>query len=596
MIEIKNLDAKRYFSILLSILLLSDLMILLNISFLRQILGFLFLTILPGFLILNALKLEKLYFLEKFILSWGLSISFLMFFGLLVNNSFFDLGYSTPLATIPLLISFNLAFIILAIIGYRINKDTVFSLPQLNLTTSEKAFLIVPVLFPALSIFGIHIMNTTDNNTILMFLLFLIPIYVAFVCFFNHKFPKRHYPVVIFLISLSILLMLSLTSNHLIGRDTHAEYHLFRITMDNLHWNIIGCGPFDACLSISLLPTIYQSFLNVNHEYLFKILYPLLYSISPLIIYVISKKYVRESYAFLASLFFMSQHIFIDTTSNSRTGIAVLFFALSMMVLFNDEIDPLKKRILFIIFMASCVVSHYSTTYIFFFILLGAFIGMEILSKKYLFKKVTSLTIMILFFSLIFFWYSQITETAFNAGVGFIEETFLNLNRFFVMESRAGGGASAVFGAGITQKGIPHKIEFVFTWMTFALIGIGIFTLIKRYREMVSIPETNVEHLKTDFLKRKFEPEYLVLTLACAGLLVAIIALPFVSQGYGMPRAYSLCITILSVFFVIGGITLSKHFFFLQKTLLLRKSLYGKFASQKTCAKRKSFKYLLFAQ
>jgi hypothetical protein len=31
-------------------------------------------------------------------------------------------------------------------------------------------------------------MNTTDNNIVLMFLLFLIPAYVIFVCFFNHKF------------------------------------------------------------------------------------------------------------------------------------------------------------------------------------------------------------------------------------------------------------------------------------------------------------------------------------------------------------------------------------------------------------------------
>jgi len=38
---------------------------------------------------------------------------------------------------------------------------------------------------------------------------------------------------------------------------------------------------------------------------------------------------------------------------------------------------------------------------------------------------------------------------------------------------------------------------------------------------------------------------------------------------------------------IIAGIPAHKHFFFLEKTLLLRKSLYGKNASQKTCAKRK---------
>ena len=561
-ITTKNFGIKEWVTLIIAILLITDLAILLNISFLRQILGFLFLTILPGVLILQILKLDKLGFTEKFVLSVGLSISFLMFFGLLLNNLSLSLGYETPLSTFHLLILFNIAIITLAIIGYKTNKNAFFSLPDLNLTTSEKAFLIVPTLFPALSIFGMHVMNTTDNNIVLMFLLFSIPIYVAFVCFFNQKFSKRLYPVVIFLISLSLLLLMSLRSNHIIGIDAHQEYYLFRTTLDNLHWRVLTLGNIlDACLAISILPTIYQSILNISSEFLFKIAYPLIHSITPLVIYILSKRYVGESYAFLASCFFMFQHRFILTSYGPRTSVAISFFALAMMTLFNDKIDPLKKRILFIVFMASCMVSHYSTTYIFFFIMVGTFIGMEILSKKYTFKKVISSTIVVLFFSMVFFWYSQVTETAFNAGVDYIENTISNLNRFFVEESR-GEGTQALFGKDIGQKGIPHKIEFVWTWLTFALIGIGVITLIRRYKEM-SFPELNFK--KPEFLKEKFEVTYSMVALACSGLLAAMVALPFISAHYSMDRLYAVTITILSVFFVIGGITLSKHFFFFTK-------------------------------
>jgi len=220
----------------------------------RQIFGFFFLTILPGLLVLQILKLNKIGSTEKFVLLVGLSISFLMFFGLLINNLSLSLGYETPLATIPLLIAFNIAFIALGIMGYKLNKEPIFPLPNIELSTSEKAFLIVPILFPALSIFGMHVMNTTDNNIILMLLLFLIPIYVAFICFFNQKFSKRLYPVVIFLISISLLLLMALKSNHLIGIDTHEEYYLFQTTLDNLHWRVAIMGnALDACLSISLL-------------------------------------------------------------------------------------------------------------------------------------------------------------------------------------------------------------------------------------------------------------------------------------------------------------------------------------------------------
>ena len=561
--KLAKLGVKQFFSLIMIIIILTDLAILLNIPFLRQTIGFLFLTLLPGLLIIHVLKLNKLEFLEKFILAWGLSISFLMLFGLLLNNLSLGLGYELPLLTVPLLISFNLVAIALILIAYRMNKNVVFSLPNFNLSTAEKTFLIVPILFPALSIFGMHVMNTTDNNIILMFLLFLIPIYVIFVCFSNHKFPKRMYPVVIFLISLSLLLLLSLRSNHLIGDDVHEEFYFFLGTMNNLHWGVFGHSTLDACLSISLLPAIYKSILNVHTEYLYKILYSVLCSVFPVIIYIISKKYVEEGYAFLASIYFMSNATFLGTELNARASIAMLFFAFAMMTLFNDRIEPLRKRFLFIIFMASCMVSHYSTTYIFFFIMIGTFIGIEALSRKYTFKKVISLTLVVLFFAMIFFWYSQVTETAFNHGIRFIEDTLSSLNELFLEESRS-GSAQALLGKGaVLQENIAYGIHWILTWITFAFIGIGVVTLIIKRKEML-FPELNFK-MPPDFLKDKFEIVYAIMTLVLSGLLVAILVLPHISAGYGLGRAYPMASTILSVFFVIGGIMLSKHFFFFTK-------------------------------
>ena len=573
-----KLGAKRSFVLIIAMVLLTGIAILLDIPFLRQIFGFLCFTLLPGALILFILKLNKIGFTEKIVLSVGLSVSFLMLFGLLVDKLYFSLGYATPLSTISLAVTFSAAMILFCIVGYKINKQAFsFAMPNFNLTTSEKAFLIVPISFPALSIFGMYVMNTTDNNIILMFLLFLIPIYVAFVCFFNQKFPKRLYPVVIFLISISLLLLWSLRSNHIIGTDMHLEYYYFQTVFNNLHWHIIGFSTFDACLSISLLPVIYQSLLNVNGEYLFKILYSLLISVLPLIIFIISKKYVDELYAFLASIFIMSQSVFLHTAGSPRTNIAILFFALAIMVLLSDGIDAVKKRILFIVFMVSCIVSHYSTAYIFFFIMLFGWFSIEILSKKITFKKSISLTIVLLFFAIIFFWYSQVTEESFDAGVGFVEQTFLNLHNFFIMESRCEGtkilfGENVLYGA--EKLGIPQKIEFTVTWLTFVLIGIGVLTMLIKYKEMVCIPE--IKHSKPDFLKTQFSIEYLVLTLICMGLVVIIVAVPYISDGYDIKRLYTMMLVVLSVVFVVGGITLSKNLSFIKKALPKKQNEGGK--------------------
>jgi uncharacterized membrane protein len=554
---------KEWFVFVILILLVTDLAIILNIPFIRQIVGFLFLTILPGLLILQILKLDKIDLLEKFILAWGLSISFLMLFGLLVNSISLGVGYKTPLATTPLLILFNLAFVVFMITGYKWNKNATFSLPDLKLSTSEKAFLTVPILFPALSIFGMLVMNTTDNNSILMLLLFLIPIYVTFVCFFNHKFPKRLYPVVIFSIGISLLLLMSLRSNHIIGIDAHLEYYFFRTTLNNLYWSAFGHSLLDACLSISLLPAIYQSILNMNTEFLYKILYSSLFSVFPLAIYVLSKRYIGELYGFLASCFSMFQVYFLVVAFNPRTSVAVLFFALAMMTLFSEEINPLKKRILFIVFMTSCILSHYSTTYIFFIIMFIAFVGVEILSKKYSVKMMLNLTLTCVFFSLIFFWYSQVTTVAFNDGIRFVGKTVDNLNMFFIMESRS-DATPMLLGEGIIERSIAHRIEFILTWLMFAFISIGIITLLRRYKEM-SFPEPNFK--KPKYLKKKFGVEYFMITLACACLLVAMIILPYLAVGYDIMRLYSLTTTILSVFFVIGGILIAKKLSLIKEAL-----------------------------
>ncbi|MEM3063261.1 MAG: hypothetical protein QW303_06945, partial [Nitrososphaerota archaeon] len=99
------------------------------------------------------------------------------------------------------------------------NKNWIAAIPTINLSlnAAEKAFLAVPSLFPMLSIFGMHVMNNMNNNYILLILHTLIPAYIIFICLFDHKVPKRIYPAVLLLTSISLTLLLSLRSNHIIG-------------------------------------------------------------------------------------------------------------------------------------------------------------------------------------------------------------------------------------------------------------------------------------------------------------------------------------------------------------------------------------------
>jgi uncharacterized membrane protein len=563
--QLRSSNAKKYLLFMLLFLLTIDLSVILDIPIFKQFLGFIFLTFVPGLLILYLLKLNMLGLTEKVVLSVGLSISFLMFSGLLINWVYPAFGYDTPLSRNSLLISFSVIVLILVIIAYLRNQD-IFKLSDsqlktLRLSTKEKAFLFLPAFFPPLSILGMHIMNTTDNNAMLMVLLFLIPAYAIFISVKHKQVPDRIYPPIIFLTSISLVLLLGLRSNHIIGVDIHTEYYLFQQTVQNGQWQILLNCTYDSCLSISILPTTYQCFLSIDSEYLMKILYPLLFSVSPLVVYIISQKYIGNFYASLASLFFMSQYYFLWAAFSPRTVLAILFFALSVMVLFHRVLTDFNKKLLFIIFAASCIVSHYSTTYIFFLALLLSWLGMQIIPRTISSqRKPTLITFgsVVLFFVMLFFWYSQITGVTFDSGVSFIISTLKSLQKFFILESR-GEEVAVAFGTGLGEKGIPPKINFVFSWLTVAFIAIGVLGTLARYRHTVAFA-TETEGKTSGFLSQKLDAEFFILSLVCSSFLVTSVALPYVSVGYGMDRAYCQMMAVLSPFFVIGGIMIASLF------------------------------------
>jgi len=236
-----------------------------------------------------------------------------------------------------------------------------------------------------------------------------------------------------------------------------------------------------------------------------------------------------------------------------------------MVAVFCEGMVLFQKRILIIVFMVSCIFSHYSTTYILFIILFVGSLGFKIFLKKYKSKNnpVMTLSTLMLFSTIIFLWYSQITGAAFDPGIIFFKKTFLQLGHFFMSEMR-NEDVYIFLGEGILERGIPQRIEFVFTWLMLFFIAIGTIAMILRYKNILNL-ELNYQMPK--FLKNKFEVEYFSYAICCFALLGLFIALPYVSKGYGMQRTYALSSTLLSTFFVLGGIYLSKFVSYSRKVL-----------------------------
>ncbi|MFC2070222.1 DUF2206 domain-containing protein [Chloroflexota bacterium] len=442
-------------------------------------------------------------------------------------------------------------------------------------------------------------MNQSDNNSLLMLLFFTIPAYIIFLAVYRSKVPQKLYPIIIFLISISLLLVTALRSNHILGSDVHDLYYYFQLTSESGLWKQFFKGLTETCMSTTVLPTVYNSLLNINPELLFKVLFPVLFSISPLVVYIIARKYIGAFYAFLASFFFMSQVIFLQTSLANSTNMAILFVALSIMALLNDDISEYARKLLFIVFVISCILSHYSTSFIFFFILLLTWFGIEVIlrisirGKKLIpstgeidagqspsgtlldnsppennddtsrvtdakapvprLRKGITLSLIVLVFTIIFFWYGQITVTPFEIGVGVIYKTLANLSEWYLLETK-GTTINAALGQNVST--IPQQIRVIVSWITVAFIGIGVVGTMARYKKTVVIP--GLDRLKESFLHSKFEITYMMMAISCSAILVLSTIVPFIMAFYSMERTYFQMMVVLSPFLVIGGLMIAK--------------------------------------
>jgi uncharacterized membrane protein len=465
-----------------------------------------------------------------------------MFIGLFTNFLYPPFGVSRPLSTVSLVISYSVVILILCFIAYRRNKKEIGFWNGFNFRLDIKkdqmtSPLIFSIMFPFLTIFGVYLMNTTENNIVLLILPFLIVFYAAFIVYFNKRIPKITYPIAMLMIGLALALIVPLRGEYMfMGGDGGIEYYFFWLTATNAYWNVGlsrgGVGCVNACLSVALLHAIFQSLLGLTPEFTYKLVTPLLLSVTPLALFILFTNYMKESYAFLAALFFASQFNFIYCINSARILIAIFFFTLSIMFLFDKKTDRLNKKILFLIFMFSLILSYYSYCYIFAILMLLSWVIVSLTTIKFVnLKKNVTVIVVILCFTVTFFWWSQITESHFTTATSFVESTFRSLTQAFLTESSDIMAQKAI-GRGL--QGAPEISNLVIYYITLGLIAIGSVDLIRRWK------------------RSKFGVEYTSMVLSCLILWALMLTAPRISESVGLERAYFPTLIILAPCLLIG--------------------------------------------
>jgi uncharacterized membrane protein len=512
--------------------------ILLDIPFLRAIIVFIYLSFVPGFSLLRLLRF-KLGLLDFTLFSIGLSLAFVMFIGLLVNEFYVFAGLSQPLSTTPLIVSISAFTLVVFFI------DHMRSLPEspklgIGLRNNLKSFLAVSILIvflPIVTALGVLYVNAA----LILFSCVIIAALCIMSIGLSRLFPEYCVPFLILSISISLICLVQLISNHIVGFDSNLEYYVFRLTQINGHWgplntdlNSLVSQNYNSVLSVNLLPAVYSSIMNAQGEIVFKILYPFLWSVGvPLALYRIFDKQFGKPIGLLSTFFFIFTYAAFygpEPLSLNRQIVGTFFLLLSIFLLTNNVISVSKRRVLVVVFGVALVMSHYVLAYLFIALVVLSFLVSRRNQKTD--KVINFYTLLILFlFSLS--WYTFSSESVFKT----LDHTI----RFTLIESLTGKYVSLAAGSATDIYSLP-QIFTVATWINLALLGIVYLSL------LIGIITTTLKPNRTGI-----STQFRVMLITAATILVAAITLPRFAQIIDFTRFQAITLLFLSPCIVLGA-------------------------------------------
>ena len=454
---------------------------------------------------------------------------------------------------------------VLSFVSFIIDKD--YNHPNIM---DLKSFLHPSTLFlcliPFFAIFGTYLMNFYNVNILLILMIVLISI-ILLLTTYGKFFGKEQYAFIIFIIAISLLYYRSLTSMNLTGYDIQIEFYLSKLVLANGIWDWSISNTYNGVLSTNILAPIYSIYSGLTVKWVFKIIYPLIYTIVPLGLYKIFQSQTNEKIAFISSFLFMSMFMFYnEMLMLAKQQIAEIFIVLLVLLIVEKNVNPLKKSFLFVLFAFSLVVSHYGLSYIYMFIILSSWMILKLDSTQTIQKmkntitntsesirmennylnsltkeKRITLNFSLLLMVISFGWYIYVSNSfSFIQLVNVGSHISNNLFTEFLNPKYTEGLNYIVMDLSLSHS-IAKYVQLIIQF----LIGVGLLGCIFKY---ISPKIAN------------FEKEYIVLSFVNVLMLISALIIPFFAKALNTTRFYHISLIVLSPFFVIGAITIYKSF------------------------------------
>jgi uncharacterized membrane protein len=504
----------------------------------REILGFFYIVFIPGILLLMVLNVKEISTIEILLYGIGLSITIFMAIALIINEVCPFFGIQYPISTIPL--SIGITFVVSVFLFFILCKNNASIHLYMSSWSLHNS---LPLLFlPLLATSGAYLTYFYNNNLLLFLLLSLlsvIPVLIALNII-------RNYSLVIFLISLSLILMNSLSTPFLHGWDIHYEFHHAQITNINcLLSQMQGFSTkMNSLLGDVLLGPGLSKLMGLDLNWVFKLIYPFFWSLVPLAVYEISRRQSIDKIAFFSSFLYLSYFFFYEEAlQNLKTILAIFFLSLLILLFVNKNLSDFKRRILSIFFSFGLITSHYGVPWFFIFSSIFVLIFYVLNSKKRVFSiercRLASLNFILLFTVFTIAWFMY---TGGGVGVGSIIQLALRIYESITeLFSPIRGG-----GVYYLTRDLPvlYNILRILHMVSQFLIMIGFLSILYR----------KVKKEKTEFTNEYF----FYATTSLGWLALSLIEPQYIGvHSLGLTRLYSLTLLFLAPFCPTGAVEIA---------------------------------------
>lgn len=553
-----------------------------------QAAAFLCLSFLPGIALLRAMRIALRTFTARLLYSFGLSLLTLILSGLAANQLLPMVGMPRPLELAGALGMWDIftATLITASIFFnrtpiRLKAWSLKKVPKLSWL-----FIGVSVLLPCVAALGAFRLNNGGDALLAIGTLCFVAVLIVCTFVLRNRLSAGLLAWLIFTISLTILLMTSLRGWDIVGHDIEREFRVYTLAHANAHWDIaLDRDPYNACLSITILPEMFARILGITGLVVFKLILQIIFAACPVVVFVLLRQYSSKLASLVGSLLFICYPTFInDSAMLTRQGVAYLFFALALLVISNETLRK-RFKVLFLLCALGTVLSHYSTAYMFVALFVAASIiklcvvlwHRPLRNPFQLVRPKAPRTILSplfagLVFLMTFLWYTQITATSGGLTVT-LQKSFTKLPELFTADNKSSDTSSVLlFAGGKTQADLyesyletSHEasapktagalqympgltsddLPFTELGKTAKSVGIdaGLLTSLRQNfaKILQLLALIGVFYITYRLLAKKPDalgPDFVYLSLAGVMLLALMAVLPILSINYGILRAF----------------------------------------------------------